>query len=192
MGAHEFHTSATGETAHAAYRKACEQARFEHGHDPYNGTITTTSGFRMYQTPEPEPHGPIMKLIRKDLGLTQAEFGKIIGRSGGYISCHERGKNPKPLPVEDANKIIKYARAHKPYKNYRSYGLSEQDTKPKLQNEGYRLGDFEKAVNGKMTSQQWHEVTEKILDDRRFEKRGNCACIKTGENHYTFIGWAAS
>lgn len=191
MGAHDFQTSSTGENASKAYRNACEQATFEHGHDPYNGTISTTSSFRMYQTPEPEPHGPIMKMIRKDLGLTQADFAKIIGRSSGYISCHERGQNAKPLPSEEANKIVKYARSHKPYKNYRSFGFAEEGTKPKLRDEGYWLSDLKKSAAGNLTKRQWNKVVQDILQDKRFDKRGACACIQTGENHYTFIGWAA-
>lgn len=44
MGAHNFATVATGRTMEAAYRSACEEATYEHGHDSYNGTISTTRG----------------------------------------------------------------------------------------------------------------------------------------------------
>ena len=46
MGATDFTTTATGRNAQEAYRAACEEATYEHGHDPYNGTISTTSGVR--------------------------------------------------------------------------------------------------------------------------------------------------
>lgn len=47
MGSHSFLTSARGNTADQAYRAAVEQAQYDYGHDPYNGTISTTSGWFM-------------------------------------------------------------------------------------------------------------------------------------------------
>lgn len=45
MGAHNFeHTIYTDSDMETAYRKAVEDARTEHGLDPYNGTISTTEG----------------------------------------------------------------------------------------------------------------------------------------------------
>lgn len=47
MGACTFQTSAYGKTMSDAYDIACEYALEEYGHqDGYNGTITTTHGFR--------------------------------------------------------------------------------------------------------------------------------------------------
>ena len=46
MGAHNFATTAYGKTAADAYRIACDNATAEHGWDAYNGTISTTEGFR--------------------------------------------------------------------------------------------------------------------------------------------------
>ena len=47
MGACQFKTRNTGKTADEAYRRACEIAEDEYGHqDGYNGTISTTDGFR--------------------------------------------------------------------------------------------------------------------------------------------------
>lgn len=45
MGGHDFMTIETGKDASDAYRRACEQATYECGHDGYNGTISTTAGF---------------------------------------------------------------------------------------------------------------------------------------------------
>ena len=44
MGAVSFSTYATGKDVNDAYEKAVNYATFEHGHDSYNGTISTTSG----------------------------------------------------------------------------------------------------------------------------------------------------
>ena len=47
MGATQFKTRSTGKTADEAYRRACEIAEDEYGHqEGYNGTISTTHGFR--------------------------------------------------------------------------------------------------------------------------------------------------
>jgi hypothetical protein len=47
MGAHNFYDEAEGNSPREAYQNAVEQAQHEYGHDPYNGTISTTNGFRM-------------------------------------------------------------------------------------------------------------------------------------------------
>jgi hypothetical protein len=47
MGATQFKVRSTGKTAEEAYRKACERAEDEYGHqEGYNGTISTTHSFR--------------------------------------------------------------------------------------------------------------------------------------------------
>ncbi len=45
MGAHNFHDSSYGESPKEAYDDAVSNALFEYGHNPYNGTISTTNGF---------------------------------------------------------------------------------------------------------------------------------------------------
>lgn len=45
MGAYSFHDVGKGNTAAEAYRAAVDDALFEWGHDAYNGTISTTSGY---------------------------------------------------------------------------------------------------------------------------------------------------
>ncbi len=47
MGACQFKVRSVGKTAQDAYNRACEVAEDEYGHqDGYNGTISTTNGFR--------------------------------------------------------------------------------------------------------------------------------------------------
>ena len=43
MGAHNFITFGEGKTAREAFDALVREAEWEHGHDPYNGTISTTS-----------------------------------------------------------------------------------------------------------------------------------------------------
>jgi len=48
MGAHTFSVHIDGDiTAEEAYNIAVEDAIYEYGHDSYNGTISTTSGFKI-------------------------------------------------------------------------------------------------------------------------------------------------
>lgn len=47
MGACQFKVRSAGKTAEEAYNRACEEAELEYGHqEGYNGTISTTHGFR--------------------------------------------------------------------------------------------------------------------------------------------------
>ena len=43
MGACNFITFGKGKTAREAFDALVQEAELEHGHDPYNGTISTTS-----------------------------------------------------------------------------------------------------------------------------------------------------
>ena len=51
MGSHTFDNTYYGDvTADQAYKALVEEALYDEGHDPYNGTISTTEGFRVVQT----------------------------------------------------------------------------------------------------------------------------------------------
>jgi len=54
MGAHNFQDQAFGETADEAYKDAVDSAYYEYGHDAYNGTISTTSGYAIIPLEEGE------------------------------------------------------------------------------------------------------------------------------------------
>lgn len=47
MGSHNFSNVGYGKTPQEAYNALVDHAQWEHGHDPYNGTISTTEGFKM-------------------------------------------------------------------------------------------------------------------------------------------------
>jgi hypothetical protein len=51
MGAHSFTTVEFGRDIRDAYRRACDRAEYDFGHDPYNGTISTTRGVREFELP---------------------------------------------------------------------------------------------------------------------------------------------
>jgi hypothetical protein len=100
MGCHNFFTSTYGETAEEAYKDAVDQARYDYGHDPYNGTISTTSGFVLIPIKEDESveewEGRIMedKQVQKweDCACAAApdvpiENGRSLWHFAGWASC---------------------------------------------------------------------------------------------------------
>ena len=48
MGATNFSTTKVAKTPKEAYKKAVKGAEYEHGHDGYNGTISTTEGYYFF------------------------------------------------------------------------------------------------------------------------------------------------
>ena len=62
MGSHSFEDVYHGPlSVKEAYSELVEQARLEYGHDPYNGTISTTGGVHLVQT-QPVTHEEAVKL----------------------------------------------------------------------------------------------------------------------------------
>lgn len=57
MGAHNFEDRSYGATPEEAYRDAVDRALFDYGHNPYNGTISTTHGFVHIPLKEGEEEG---------------------------------------------------------------------------------------------------------------------------------------
>lgn len=78
MGACDFMTTISGKDATDAYRKACERALSEYGHqDGYNGTISTTEGFCMVRTSAKELKADIdAKVARARAELKRLGRGK--------------------------------------------------------------------------------------------------------------------
>lgn len=54
MGAHDFEDCGYGATAEEAFNALCDAARYEEGHNPYNGTISTNDSFVMVPLKEDE------------------------------------------------------------------------------------------------------------------------------------------
>lgn len=55
MGASEFRTRGQGKTVREAYRAAVDDARYEHGHGGYTGTVAEKDGFREFTLPADVP-----------------------------------------------------------------------------------------------------------------------------------------
>ena len=86
MGAHEFSTFIETEDPMAqAYDRAVREAQYEYGHDPYNGTISTTSG-------SIKAAGPVSKEIAIQLMNEYWEFDNSYEELGDdYVRT---GTNP--------------------------------------------------------------------------------------------------
>jgi hypothetical protein len=50
MGSHTFHNESRERDVEKAYKELVTSALFEYGHEPYNGTISTTSGYNVAST----------------------------------------------------------------------------------------------------------------------------------------------
>jgi len=85
MGATDFHNVVKADTAEEAYRIIVDDARSEFGSDPYNGTISTTHGFRMVSAPK---SGAINSEKHYEMVLDLAE-------KRGNCCCWKDPKQPK-------------------------------------------------------------------------------------------------
>lgn len=77
MGATTFYETSFGKDVHDAYRNAVEEALYERGHDSYNGTISTTSGVRLFKKGEHPRYGT--KAFEKWVDKMTSEEGARYG-----------------------------------------------------------------------------------------------------------------
>jgi hypothetical protein len=100
MGAHNFETSEWGSTPEEAFRDAQDEAVFEYGHNPYNGTISTVQGFVHIPLKEGEDGGEWHQRILDDPRVekwetcayrvdetTPEENGRRIYIFAGWAAC---------------------------------------------------------------------------------------------------------
>ncbi len=70
MGAHTFHITIGGKgrdyDAGKAYMAACEEARYQDGHDAYNGTISTTQGVVLFQAGKRRADNVIREILDRE------------------------------------------------------------------------------------------------------------------------------
>lgn len=86
MGACDFTEVGFGRDAEDAYDKACEQARYEHGHGGYTGTIAETCGFVEVELPKGMKADEFNTLVRYlDYGdwvdVNPVVDGRFVGRA---------------------------------------------------------------------------------------------------------------
>ena len=66
MGACSFMAYGHGKNPGAGYKDAVDEAIYDYGHDPYNGTISTTSGFVMIPREEDESYEEWARRVIED------------------------------------------------------------------------------------------------------------------------------
>lgn len=104
MGACNFITFAEGTDHHKAYAAAVEEAQYEYGHDPYNGTISTCGLARRqpmvvqkrftkkaidraYDIAEKDDYGRKWEARAIDCGLVPHKKGVHMWAFYGWASC---------------------------------------------------------------------------------------------------------
>jgi hypothetical protein len=77
MGAEYFTHRATGKTADEAFKKATEQARYDHGHRGYTGTIAEKDDFIMIPLPNSVKPGDFVSALMAADTLIEADDPRI-------------------------------------------------------------------------------------------------------------------
>jgi hypothetical protein len=80
MGSNNFANTGFAKTAQEAYNDLCDRATWEHGHDPYNGTISTTFGFTV------QPISPAAYVTQKR--ITQKAIDRWLERAWDNTDKH--------------------------------------------------------------------------------------------------------
>lgn len=183
MGGCDFMCQAEGRTADEAFGNAVEEATYEKGHDPYNGTISTISdGFNMI----PDTWKDIKAKYVKTLEMLAGKLKELQAMKPRYYDVDQLERWMEKLPVS----TYLY--------------LREAKTKTGAMNEiRKRMKHLRKkrdACTAKMTPMKIAEaLLYDIRDDRVIEKRGPCGCIdldpkltgKRKPKRFLFFGTAA-
>jgi hypothetical protein len=125
MGAVDFQTrTIRAMSMNEAYREAVSEAEFESGHDPYNGTISTTTNFRDVTT------------MFKNSGQSLNEFIEAniekVGKWNSWGICLKEPKADYKAKVEVRHEMQKGTRKWETlYVIYDTYGKDEVGRKAK-------------------------------------------------------------
>jgi len=76
MGATTFAQVEVAANAQTAYENAVRRATYDHGHDPYNGTISTTRGFE-FKSVKFENEEQVRQWIELTINNTE-KWGKAV------------------------------------------------------------------------------------------------------------------
>ena len=88
MGADQFHNRISAKTAREAFTSLVEEARYEHGHGGYTGTIAEKNDFKMVSVPAGRaPLDFIDEAMDDDQGFWDDKYGPA--------ACVDAGPDPK-------------------------------------------------------------------------------------------------
>ena len=119
MGATTFELSYRGMSAKQVYTNAVSDARSEYGNDAYNGTITTTSGYKDVTNRFKRSGKSLADFVNDMIENECQKWGEA------YIICTKQPKGKKRNRVEVINKPQKGTR--KWITKYRAYTISGGD-----------------------------------------------------------------
>lgn len=190
MGGTTFEDYAWGRTPLEAYESAVAEAIFNHGHEPYSGTIKEKDGFVMIDVPSKwkgKEEEYAYHLIEEDDSRISDKWGPagcILLESKDAID-----KIPYATTIEryDQNGTRKwetiftvYSRAGGSSRSFSSQTEAEKFAKEwvKKNNEVAKIRIEKRLVNG---SQEIITIKPKTKDVK----------VKGGKNKYMFFGWAS-
>ena len=104
MGGCDFTTVSFGKDAGDAYANAVREAEYERGHDPYNGTISTTGGFTMLQA------CPVRTTLQRQLSFIREAREYAYSMSSPDEAKAERAFN-KAVPAKARSWALRAHRA---------------------------------------------------------------------------------
>jgi hypothetical protein len=78
MGAHNFEQPYSAKNMKEAYNGAVADAHYDFGHDPYNGTISTTNGFKDLTSEFRSSGKPLETFIEEKLDVLE-KWGEAGG-----------------------------------------------------------------------------------------------------------------
>lgn len=179
MGACTFRNSATAKNMHDAYRDLVDDATSEYGNDVYNGTISTTDGYRDVTSN--------FKSSGKDLSTYIDEMLDKSSKRDCFGICVEQPKsNPNKIKSQVQHHVVK--------------GTRKWDLWFIVTEWGDEIGKFKTKTEALKCARKHTEATTRktsIHMEKRVQGSSQVATInykassseKPGK--YVFFGWAA-
>lgn len=186
MGAHNFEAWSSGDTMDEAYRKAVGDAREESGNDPYNGTISTTQGFKDVTEEYRNSKKSLDKFKHENLEKAE-KWGACLG------ICIEPPKGNKNKTKSTVEHIVNKGRM-----NWKLVYMVHEVNEHQMIQVGFRetKGEAVKLArqHTEVTKRETHISMEKMLQGGNtvvaVVKYKKSSDERTGK--YVFFGWAAT
>lgn len=117
MGACTFIQTAIAKDLETAYRNAVRQAEYDHGHDSYNGTISTTSGVHLFTTTAKQLKDEITAKIARARAKVQDENrrAKLYKRGSDRKRRHQYNAEDAKREVANLVAAKKNLKSSDPY-----------------------------------------------------------------------------
>jgi hypothetical protein len=179
MGASTFITTAKGTTAQEAFDAAREEARYEHGHGGYTGTIAEKRTYVM---------------TRDDGGVLKARLTRAVDAVREIIAEIAKGKPIYDLGVGTiARRAGMRVELHEPTLKH----MLKPEAMKALRDEARRLREMRSRCKARMSAEAIASLLLEIEDERFDDKFGPAGCIdltprKQRDKEFLFFGWASS